>query len=172
MPVYFNGTSVTNPYFNGTRIDYIYFNGTLVYQRATPYYPTFTNSSLWTQVGTTDNAATPFKAYDSYVEVCAQDDGQQTDFSYSTYQATFNTQGCNKVRLYVKEESGGRGVGSGEVRVISNSGTISQGITTEGKHYLYFDMSGDTFTVQLSVVNASSYYEINVMLYEIYAYYE
>ena len=38
MPVYFNGTSVTDPYFNGTRIDYIYFNGTLVYQRSTPYY--------------------------------------------------------------------------------------------------------------------------------------
>lgn len=38
MPVYFNGTSVTDPYFNGTRLDYIYFNGTLVYQRSTPYY--------------------------------------------------------------------------------------------------------------------------------------
>lgn len=138
----------------------------------TPYYPTFTDSSLWTQVGTIDNAATPFKAHDSYVEVCAQDNEQMTDFSYSTYQATFNTQGCNKVRLYVEEESGDRGVGSGEVRVISNSGTISQGITTEGKHYLYFDMSGDTFTVQLSVGNASSYYEIDVMLYEIYAYCE
>lgn len=138
----------------------------------TPYYPTFTSSSLWTKVGTVDNAATPFKAYDSSVEVCAQDNGQMTDFSYSTYQATFNTQGCNKVRLYVKEESGGRGVGSGEARVISNSGTISQGITTEGKHYLYFDMSGDTFTVQLSVGNASTYYSISVYLYEIYAYCE
>lgn len=138
----------------------------------TPYYPTFADSSLWTKVGTVDNAATPFKAYDSSVEVCAQDNGQMTDFSYSTYQATFNTQGCNKVRLYVKEESGDRGVGSGEVRVISNSGTISQGITTEGKHYLYFDMSGDTFTVQLSVGNASTYYSISVYLYEIYAYCE
>lgn len=165
MSVVFNGTTITDPYFNGTKLDYIYFNGTLVYQRATPYYPTFTNSSLWT-TATVDNAATPFKVTSSSVEVCAQDNEQMTDFSYSWAQATFNTQGCNKLRVKAKSDSGARGF-TGDIIVNGVSQTVP-----ESTSYLYYDISGDTFTIKLDVLCASSYFGTSLTLYEIYVYYE
>lgn len=90
-----------------------------------------------------------------------------TDYANASYQATFKTQGCNKLRVKVESDSGGRNAGGSTVYV----NNVAQGVP-ESTTYLYFDISGDTYTIRLGVSNASSYFGVSLKLYEIYAYYE
>lgn len=134
---------------------------------ATKHSVSFLNSSLWTKVANVDNAVTPFNVNSDCVEVCVQDDETMTDHANASYQATFKTQGCNKLRVKVKSDSGGRDAGGSTVYV----NNVAKGVP-ESTTYLYFDISGDTYTIRLGVSNASSYFGVSLFLYEIYAYYE
>ena len=154
---------------SGVQIDKVMTkSGVIVWQRATPYYPTFKNTSVWTQHDCTDNAEVPFHVYSDSVAVSARDNEQMTDFATSEYIATFNTNGCNKVRVYARSESSGYGdTGGIEVNDVMQ-------VVPALKTYLYYDIdpNASTFTIKLNSVNASSYYSLDVILYEIYVYYE
>ena len=154
---------------SGKQIDKVVTkSGKVLWTRATPYYPTFIGTSYWKKVDVTDNSATPFGVNNDCVWVSAQNNEQMTDFATSVYSATFNTQGCNKVRIYAKSECGGRG-DKGNIFVNG----VGQSVP-ESKTYLYYDIdpNSSTFTVTLNSVNDSSYYSLDVQLYEIYVYYE
>ena len=152
---------------SGVRIDEVKTKSVVVvWRRATPYYPAFIDASVWTQEDCTDNAVVPFHVYSDSVAVSAQDNEQMTDFSTSVYYATFNTQGCNKVRVSAKSESSGRGdTGGIDVNDVMQ---VVPALKTD----LYYDIdpNASTFTIKLNAVNASSAYSLDVILYEIEVY--
>lgn len=164
-----NGTQ----YMNGANITLQ--NSTVFYAcwiiSANPYYATFADTSIWTQVDNTDNKTTPFSVSSdkSYISVSAQDNEQMHDSGRAAYRAIFESKGCNKVRVKVNKDSGGRNSGSGSIIVNG----ILQNISAEGVYeYLYFDIDSDIFYIQIGVSNASSYFSVSTRLYEIYVYYE
>lgn len=135
---------------------------------AVSYYPTFKNASLWHQDDCTDNSATPFGVDSNCVWVSAQNAEQMTDFATSVYSATFNTNQCNKVRISARSWCGERG-DTGNIFV---NGVGQRVPETSTQLYYNIDPNSSTFTVTLNSVNASSYYSLDVQLYEIYVYYE
>lgn len=128
---------------------------------ATPYVATL-NSVTWTHSTTNEYShdreyyATSSKVY---LYICKGED--LTEYGHAKYSATFNTQGCNKVRIKAEVYN-----------PIDASCTIN-GTEITSNTYYYFDCSGSTYTIAMDINTGGQSWEgASLAITEVYFYYE
>lgn len=136
-------------------------DGKVLWKASEPYVAVL-NAPAWNF--STPNAYTGAHTYEyhataSEVYLFVQKGEELIEFGQGYYTATFDTKGCNKVRI--KAET---------LNPIGADCTINGTPITENKYY-YFDCSGDNYTIQLGInTGAVEWSGASVAITEIYFY--
>lgn len=113
-----------------------------------------------------------FKNYfvtDDHISMEVSKDPDTGSYGVFTVSGTFDTKGCNKVRLDVRTS-----FGWGDEGITPNTinGVNLMNNTLGSPNYIDFDCTSDTFTVVLRAVDDTEYFTSRLSLYSIYFYNE